>query len=182
MGDIYELQKIILLAKKGDVKAFEEVYAKLYTPLYRYTFSRCHNVETTNDICQQTFLNFYKALPSYEPNTSPLAYLFTIAKRLLINQYDKDKRVSFDETLLDNKEDISQDTLEVADIKLLAEKINEYLPSLTTDEQDVIRLYFYSEFSYKEISDIIQKEEVYIRKIKERALKKLRILTSHLHA
>jgi RNA polymerase sigma factor (sigma-70 family) len=55
------------------------------------------------------------------------------------------------------------------------------LPSLTEDEQDVIRLYFYSELSYKEISEILDKEEVYLRKLKERALKKLRILTKNLN-
>jgi RNA polymerase sigma factor (sigma-70 family) len=55
------------------------------------------------------------------------------------------------------------------------------LPQLTDDEQEVIRLYYFSELSYREIRDVLDKEEAYIRKIKERALKKLRILTAHLY-
>lgn len=181
VGDTQELKKLILSAKQGDSIAFEKVYLQLFTPLYKYTISRCHDEEIAKDICQQAFLKFYKALPLYEPNKSPLAYLFTIAKNLMINHKEKEERISFDESLLENENDESVDILEESHIKLLAKSINDYLPSLTNDEQEVIRLFFYSELGYKEISEIIHKEEVYIRKIKERALKKLRILTLHLN-
>jgi RNA polymerase sigma-70 factor (ECF subfamily) len=183
VGDIslQTLKKLIISAKQGSAESFEQVYTLLYTPLYRYTISRCHDNELANDICQQTFLNFYKALASYEPEKSPLAYLFTIAKRLLINHHDKNAVVSFDESLFEMKEDESVNIIEEAHIKQLAESINGYLPKLTSDEQDVIRLYFYGELGYKEIAEILTKEEVYIRKIKERALKKLNVLTNHLY-
>ncbi len=175
------LKKLILSAKNGDSSAFEVIYQRLFSPLYRYTFSKCGDKDLTNDICQQTFLNFYKALPSYEPEKSPLAYLFTIAKRLLINHSEKKSSISFDEKLFEIIEDESIDLVSEAHISKLAESINDYLPHLTNDEADVIRLYFYGEFSYKEIGEIIEKEEVYVRKIKERALKKLRVLTKHLN-
>ena len=181
VGDTQELKKLILSAKQGDSTSFEQVYTQLFTPLYKYTISRCHDEEIAKDICQQVFLKFYKALPLYEPNKSPLAYLFTIAKNLMINHKEKEDRISFDESLLENENDKSVDILEESHIKLLAKSINEYLPSLTNDEQEVIRLFYYSELGFKEISEIIHKEEVYIRKIKERALKKLRILTLHLN-
>jgi RNA polymerase sigma factor (sigma-70 family) len=181
VGDAIVLKKLILLAKKGDQKAFDQLYTTLYVPLYRYVFSKCYDKDIAEDICQQTFLKFYEALAMYEPEKSPLAYLFTIAKRLLINLKEKKTFASFDETLFETYKDEAVDILNEAHIKQLASSINEYLPSLTTDEQDVIRLYFYAELSYKEISDILEKEEVYIRKIKERALKKLRILTRHLY-
>ncbi len=181
-GDHIALKKLILQAKKGDAQAFGALYQALYVPLYRYVISKCHDSELAVDISQQTFLKFYEALASYEPEKSPLAYLFTIAKRLLINHSEKKTFESFDETLLETyHEDDSTLILDEAHIKNLAEHINTFLPSLTHDEQEVIRLYFYSELSYKEISDVLEKEEAYIRKIKERALKKLRILTTHLH-
>jgi RNA polymerase sigma-70 factor (ECF subfamily) len=180
-GDTLALKKLILQAKRGDTDAFGVVYQTLYVPLYRYVISKCHDKELSNDICQQTFLKFYETLTSYEPEKSPLAYLFTIAKRLLINHGEKKKFDTFDETLVETTTDNSVDIIDEAHIKNLSEVINTYLPSLTQDEQEVIRLYFYAELSYKEIRDILEKEEVYIRKIKERALKKLRILASHLN-
>lgn len=180
-GDHIALKKLILQAKKGDTEAFGSLYQILYVPLYRYVISKSHDSELANDVCQQTFLQFYQALGSYEPEKSPLAYLFTIAKRLLINHGEKKTFEPFDETLLESYRDNDETVLDESHIKNLASSINTYLPRLSTDEEEVIRLYFFSEFSYKEISDITEKEEVYIRKIKERALKKLRILTSHLY-
>lgn len=181
VGEEVALKKLILSAKKGDSHAFEIIYTALYTPLYRYVYSKINDVDVVNDICQQTFLKFYEALATYEPEKSPLAYLFTIAKRLLINHRVKKTFIPFDETLFETYADESVQIINEAELKLLASSINEYLPHLTQDEQDVIRLYFYSELSYKEISEILDKEEVYLRKLKERALKKLRILTQHLH-
>ena len=180
-GDHDALKNLILKAKKGDSQAFGSLYTALYVPLYRYVISKCHDQEVAVDISQQVFLKFYEALSSYEPEKTPLAYLFTIAKRLLINHSEKRTFESFDETLLEISASESSAILDEAHIKNLAETINSYLPSLSSDEQDVIRLYFYAELSYKEISDVLEKEEAYIRKIKERALKKLRILTEHLH-
>ena len=181
VGDNKTLQKLILSAKNGDNHAFEKVYFYLFTPLYRYVISRCKNEELSKDVCQQTFLNFYEALSSYKPEKHPLAYLFTIARRLLINQHHKDKIISFDETLLETFEDKSITILEDTNTKLLSEKIDTYLPSLTEDEQEVIRLHFYSELNYDEIAKILDTNNTHIRKIKERALKKLRFLTIHLH-
>jgi RNA polymerase sigma-70 factor (ECF subfamily) len=180
-GDGIALKKVILQAKKGDKEAFATLYTSLYTPLYRYVVSRCKDKDLTDDICQQTFLKFYEALSSYEPEKSPLAYLFTIAKRLLINHGEKKTFESFDDSLLETYDDTSVAIIDAAHISRLSEEITQFLPQLSTDEQDVIRMYFFSELSYKEISDILEKEEAYLRKIKERALKKLKILTQHLY-
>lgn len=181
VGDSESLRRLILSAKKGDAEAFGAVYESLYTPLYRYVLSRCHDVELANDVCQQAFLRFYEALDGYEPDKTPLAYLFTIAKRLLINHYEKKSPVPFDEALLETIDDASVDIVEESHIRLLAQSINEYLPSLTSDEQEVVRMHYYGELTHKEIGGILGKEEASVRKIKERALKKLRILTRHLY-
>jgi RNA polymerase sigma-70 factor (ECF subfamily) len=98
--DKEKLTELILKAKQGDKEAFELVYIELYTPLYRFVLSRSRNVQTTQDICQDTFMRFYEALPRYEPDTHPLAYLFTIAKRLLINLSIKHKPVEIDEEMM----------------------------------------------------------------------------------
>lgn len=182
VGDTTEdLKSLILLAKKGDVEAFGTVYSTLYTPLYRYVFSRSHDKELANDVCQQAFLRFFQALPGYEPNKSPLAYLFTIAKHLLINQSEKKSHVPFDETLIETTEDTAVNIVNESHVRLLSEHIDSFLPSLTHDEEEVIRMHFYGELSHKEIAEVLGKEEATVRKIKERALKKLRALTRHLY-
>ncbi len=181
VGDGEALKELILRAKKGDAESFSLVYKTLYTPLYRYVISKCHDEELANDTVSQTFLKFYEALENYEPEKSPLAYLFTIAKRLLINHSEKKTFESLDETYVDGYEDVSKNTIDEAHISHLSSIINTYIPSLSPDEQEVVRLFFYAELSHKEIAEVLLKEEASVRKIKERALKKLRILTNHLN-
>jgi RNA polymerase sigma-70 factor, ECF subfamily len=181
VGDAVVLKKLVISAKNGNKEAFDRLFQVLYTPLYRYSLSKCQDEAVAEDICQQSFLNFYQSLGKYEPEKSPLAYLFTIAKRLLINHHEKKTFESFDEAFYENYSDGEDSIIDEANTKQLAKSINTYLIHLSRDEQDIIRLYFYAELSYKEISEILDKEEAYLRKIKERALKKLRILASHLH-
>ena len=179
--DREKLTELILKAKQGDKEAFELVYTNLYTPLYRFVLSRSRNVQTTQDICQDTFMRFYEALPRYEPETHPLAYLFTIAKRLLINLSIKHKPVEIDEEMMATFSDENVSILDDAHIRLLAKEIETFLPQLSDDEGDVIRLHYFSELSHKEVASILGKEESHVRKLKERALKKLRILSNHLY-
>jgi RNA polymerase sigma-70 factor (ECF subfamily) len=181
VGDAENLRSLILSAKKGNSEAFGAVYSTLYTPLYRYIFSRCRDVELTNDICQQAFLRFFQALPGYEPDKSPLAYLFTIAKHLLINESVRKAPTSFDESLFETMADDSTNLISDSHVRLLSLKIDSFLPSLTKDEEEVIRMHYYGELSHKEIGEVLRKEEATIRKIKERGLKKLRVLTRHLY-
>jgi RNA polymerase sigma-70 factor (ECF subfamily) len=183
-GGANELKDTIHKAKNGDAKAFEEIYTRVYTPLYRYIYSRTGNKEQADDISQQVFLRFYEALPRYEyrgDEGSLLAYLFTIGKRLIINEGTRKKHIPLDDEMFEEVGDESIDTLSEVHIALLAEKINDYLPLLSDDEEEVIRLFFYAELSHKEIALVLQKEEAGVRKIKERALRKLRTATKHLH-
>lgn len=183
-GDTEELKHIIHKAKSGDAKAFEEIYTRVYSPLYRYIYSRTGNKEKAEDLSQHVFLRFYEALPRYEHREgegSLLAYLFTIGKRLIINEGTRKTYTPLDEEMFEQVEDESVNTIEEAHTAFLAEKINDYLPSLSEDEEEIIRLFFYAELSHKEIATVLHKEEASVRKIKERALRKLRTLTKHLH-
>ena len=178
------LKTLIEKAKAGDTDSFGVIYTELYTPLYRYIYSRTRHKEQAEDICQQAFLRFYEALPRYEyrdDDGSLLAYLFTIAKRLIINNTVKKQTVTVDEDVFESVIDTHTDTLNEIHIKQLSERINEYLSTLTETEQEVIRLVYYAELSHKEVAVILEKEEAYIRKLKERALLKLRKETRHLH-
>lgn len=173
-GETEEFYPLIVRAKEGDSVAFEKVYTILYTPLYRYLFSKTNNRDLVEDICQQTFLLFYEHLATYEPVKSPLAYLFTIAKRLLINSSKKKGFTSLDEMLDYTEFRSDESALDSANTRFLSEKLNSYLPLLNANEEEVIRLFFYSELTYTEIANTLKKTEASIRKIKERALKKLR--------
>lgn len=167
-----EVQDLIDKAKAGDKHAFGLIYKSFLTPLYRYVLSRCNDVTLTDDICQTTFLRFYEALPRYSPTKSPLAYLFTIARNLLINEHQKMKPEYVDQETLSMFDDPSNFVEEI-DTTIEYDRIKALINELSSNEQDVIHLFYHSELEFKEIALIMDQREDWVRQTKHRALKKL---------
>lgn len=171
-----EIKNLVDKAKSGDRQAFALLYKNFLTPLYRYVLSKCGDTNLSDDICQTTFLRFYEALHRYENNKSPLAYLFTIARNLIINEHHKSKPEYLDNETIFEVGDGSDFTEEI-DIKITYKQIEIFIRELTPSEQDVINLIYLSELDTKEVASVLEQSEEWVRQVKHRALKKLQIKT-----
>ncbi len=178
-----DLLKMVNDAKKGDKIAFSQLFNLYYTPVYRYIISRSRDENLALDLSQEVFLRWYQSMGKYQlpvaskehdQAPSPLSYLFTIAKRLMINQGLKKSSVAMPE---DADEFIASDDVsatDIIDIQLGIEQIYRYFEVLTETEREFIELKYLSELENKEISDIMSKSVDALRQIEHRALKKLR--------
>lgn len=173
-----DLIQLVESAKKGDKVAFSKLFTMYYTPVYRFLVSRSRDENLALDLTQDVFLRWYNSLNRYnlpsDEEATPLPYLYTIAKRLLINHVAKKKSVMMPEGA---EEFIADDRAladELLDIKLNIEEIYEYFEYLTDSEREFIELKYLSELENKEISDIMGKSVDALRQIEHRALKKLR--------
>jgi RNA polymerase sigma-70 factor, ECF subfamily len=172
---VTDFKKHIEKAKQGDEEAFNFLYAELYTPVFKYTLSRTRHRETAEDITSEVFLKFYGALERYELTTeSPLSYLFTISKNLIINHGKKKKSSNFEEgeeynIPSDNKTQL-ESAIESEEVGMILELMNE----LEETQAEVIRLKFLSDLSTKEVAETLQKTEANIRQLESRALRKIR--------
>lgn len=175
-----EIKNLVDRAKAGDKQAFDLLYKNFLTPLYRYVLSRCGDINLSDDICQTTFLRFYEALPRYENNKSPLAYLFTIARNLIINEHHKLKPEYLDNETIFEVGDDSNFTEEI-DTKITYKQIKVFIKELSASEQDVINLIYLSELDTKEVASVLEQQEEWVRQVKHRALKKLQIKTKNFY-
>ena len=176
-----DLVNLVSEAKRGSKEAFSALFTMYYTPLYRYIISRSGDENLALDITQDVFLRWYESLDRYElpvvhNDTSPLSYLFTIAKRLLINNGIKKSAVAMPEDAEQffASGDTPADTL--SDIRLGMDQINELMVELTDSEREFIELKYMSELENKEIAIIMEKSVDALRQIEHRAIKKLRNL------
>ena len=151
----------------------EQLFEEYYTPLYRYIRARTPNEDEALDLTQNVFL---KVLKNGGEVTAPRAYLFTIARTTLVDFYRKKKSV------VASSIDLDIDTLEgiieynPEENAVLVDTHNElyeYVQALPEVQQEAIRLRYFSELSYAEIAEILDKTEVNIRKIISRAIKEL---------
>jgi RNA polymerase sigma factor (sigma-70 family) len=170
------LKSLILRAKSGDNQAFEEVYTSYYTPLYRYILSRVKSREEAEDMTQAVFIKIWTYIPNWNVNhTSPLSFFFTVARNTLIDYYRKNShREIVSDEMVYGSIDSDTSTDKLSDHSELKSAMMEAVAKLSEEQQEIVRLYYTNDLTYKEISEILGKREDAIRQIHSRAIKRLR--------
>ena len=168
---------LIEKAQSGDKEAFGVIYSELYAPVFRYAYIRTRNNEHSEDIAAEVFLKFYSALDSYSSQKeSPLPYLFTITRNLLINDGKKKKTELFEDGAEEQIRDTTRGQMDKSildeDVKHIMSKMSELAP----DQREVIELKFLSELSSREIAELLSKSEANVRQLESRGLRRLREL------
>lgn len=172
-----DLKSTIEKAKSGDKEAYGQLYTELYTPIFKYVLSRTRNKELAEDITSDVFLRFLKSIGDYTSQTdTPLPYLYTIAKNLIINNGLKKKTDQLPEEAAEYIGDGKATQLETSIQKEEVARVLETLSLLPEDQAEVVRLRYLGQLETKEIAAALGKTEVNIRKIESRALSKLREL------
>lgn len=172
------LKSLILLAKDGDERAFEEVYTTYYTPLYRYIFTRIKDRQEAEDMTQTTFMKIWNSITSWDSShTSPLAFFFTVARNTLIDYFRKSSRkeIVSDEIVFNYSEKYGASDKESVSAELHGE-LTQAISELSDKQKEIITLFYTNDLTYKEIADITGKREDAIRQIHFRAIKKLRAI------
>ena len=78
------LREKLAAIQSGDMKAFEEVYQSLKTPIMTVAARMTGDRQTAEDILQEVFVRLYKNPP--DPKLSkPRAYIFRMARNLAID-------------------------------------------------------------------------------------------------
>ncbi|MBB3186543.1 RNA polymerase sigma-70 factor [Microbacter margulisiae] len=83
-----EKEELQLLAK-GSSSAFESLYNRYSSKLYNFMLKMTHgNRYITEELVQRTFVKIWEQRNKIDPDKSFLSFLCTIAKNLLLNEYE----------------------------------------------------------------------------------------------
>jgi RNA polymerase sigma factor (sigma-70 family) len=155
-----------------DPHAFEAIYDKWVTPIYRYLFSRAGNKEDAQDVTSQTFMAVLQALPRYRHNGHFEAWLFTIARNQLLDFQRKHKRErDFPENdeMLRGLPASEGDPMQLEEINLLRDMVR----GLRNEEQELLRLRYTAGLPFVEIAGLMNRNEDAIKKSIYRLQEKL---------
>jgi len=70
---------------RGDMRAFEALYRRHKTALYRYVVRQARNPETANDLFQETWSKVVTSRDRYEPRAQFRTFLFRIAHNCFVD-------------------------------------------------------------------------------------------------
>jgi len=78
-------ERLVELAKKGNINAFAELARRLQEKVYHTIFGMTRNHQDADDLTQETFMYAYKALEGFKQKSSFYTWVYRIAVNLTLN-------------------------------------------------------------------------------------------------
>jgi RNA polymerase sigma-70 factor (ECF subfamily) len=152
--------QIITEAQKGSVMAFETILFRYEKPIYAYAYRLVGHRQDAEDVTQQTFIKFYKNLYRVDPTGDVNSWLYKIATNTAYDWLRKKNRSSelyiLEESMAKGWEPASDTDLDRDLEKLeLKEDMALAISKIQPKYRSVIILYYYQDFSYHEIAEIL---------------------------
>ncbi len=140
------------MAKEGSASAFSELVEKYQGRLIRFLLGRCRNRADAEDAIQDTFINAYRYIGSYNPRWRFSTWLFRIALR-------NAARISqVAEATADDIPDIAGDPLEACIVA--SERENLWLTAkrlLSADAYSAMWLRYVEDMSVRDVARTLEK-------------------------
>lgn len=137
------------LARSGDADAAELLIKRYYTSILRYCRWHCSDMETAEDLTQETFIRLFRHLEDYKAESSFKAWLYTIANRLCI---DESRKISF--SPLEDQNFPAADDSRLHRIED-RDQILRLLKFLSPEQREAILLRFEEDLSFMEIARVM---------------------------
>jgi RNA polymerase sigma-70 factor (ECF subfamily) len=77
---------LMLRVKRGDMRAFEELADKYKQPIVNMMYRMLHDMDEAEDLAQNVFIRVYQSASRYEVSAKFSTWIFTIARRLCLNE------------------------------------------------------------------------------------------------
>lgn len=140
------------------MESFVYLYDRYVEKIYKFLYFRTFDQDLAEDITSQTFLKCMNKIGTFHPDKGTFqAWLYQIARNLLIDEYRKKKPTENIETHFDlastvNLENETSQTLTNESLKKL-------LMTLPTESQELVSMRLWDELPYAEIANITGKTE-----------------------
>ncbi|MCX7881083.1 MAG: sigma-70 family RNA polymerase sigma factor [Patescibacteria group bacterium] len=157
-------REIILKIKNGEINYFEIIVKKYTSKIYQLIKTKILIKEDVEDLVQNAFIKFYKAINRFNEKLPILPYLYQIAKNELKMYYRSKKN------FLPLKENFKNE--DERSFFERFERKEDYLKKLKKEEKEMIMM-LVDGFSYKEIAEKFKKSLNTVKSIVRRARRKL---------
>ncbi|UCC39367.1 MAG: RNA polymerase sigma factor [Candidatus Aminicenantes bacterium] len=144
-------KEILELVKKGNKEAYQEIVSRYMKTAYYIALGLVHNHQDALDISQEAFVKAFRRIKSFNAERPFFPWFYQLMKNLCIDHL---KRIS-------RMKEVPLDGIQVLDEKKEDKEMKRVLwkgiEELTFEQREVIILRYFRQFSYQEISEIIDK-------------------------
>lgn len=148
----YEDRDLIIKLKKGDIKAFEELYYRYNVKLKAFSGTYFKDEVVAEEVVQEVFVKIWERRALLDEDLSFKAYLFQIIKNHIYNIFRKKiNEVSYENAPVSNSYNHNP-TEELHDLIDLQERTYEVIEKLPHVQKNIFTLSRFEELSNDEIS------------------------------
>ena len=161
----------------GDTSAYKIFINRYQKLVIHIVYRMVTQQQDREDLVQDVFMKAYRALPKFRFESQVSTWVGKIAYNICLNHLQKKKAFLMDDSLDDSIMEIgSEDELpdDVIANKDFYDKVHEEVENLPVLYRTIITLYHLEQFSYKEISDILELPEGTVKSYLFRARSQLR--------
>jgi len=138
----------------GDQSAFASIVERWQVRLINFFYRSVGNRSDAEDLAQETFLELYRAAGRYQHRGTFNAYIFTVARRRLIDGYRKKARRPLD--FIDPTDFVMQQQAEETNhTSEIEEAFHRALAALPDNQRNAILMLQQQGLSYEEIAEAL---------------------------
>lgn len=154
-------------------RAFEKFYQENLDRIYRYVFFRVgRNEHVAQDLVSEIFLKALKHFDTFDPKISRSAWIYRIAHNHLANYYrDQKPTVDLEEISFTVAGDDGRRVMESQEEHL---HLAQALKKLSPEDQRLVAMKYIEGYSYKEMSQMLDRASEALKVATHRAIVKLR--------
>lgn len=167
--------------KRSDELAFAILYRRYVSVLYSYGRKIVRNDEIVEDAIQDLFIDLWQMRERLSDVESARFYLFRSLRRKIHREYIKKNLpskqwINTDENDLPVTLSLEEDIIAAEIAQIEKSNIQDLLRQLPARQSEAIMLYYYEDFSFHQVAEILSINEQSARNLIQRGLIKLRRL------
>ncbi len=167
---------LIRRAKHGDVKAFSQLYSRIYKDMYRFALYMTRHPQDAEDAVSETVVAAYEHIGGLRKEESFRSWVFTILGnrcRQILKRGQREAALTSaserTEKLEDQNASQENDYVQRHDIRTAFESLDE-------EERVIIVYSVFGGYKSDEIARMMDKNAATVRSRKSRALEKMRVI------
>jgi len=155
-------EELVARSIRGDADSFNELVVRWERPIYALAYRTIGREEDARDVCQETFLRAFRALPGFRGQAKFSSWLYRIALNLCRDWIRRERRAP----VVQPPEDVDlielaaaaepsesiEDLVARKDLTRLVEKAMELLPE---EQRTAIVLKEYHGLTFQEIAELV---------------------------
>ena len=157
---------------RRDRSAFGALYRRYVDRIYRYVYSRVGRKADAEDLTAQIFTEAMEGLEGYRERGTFSAWLFTIAHRRVVDHYRR-RRPTQPLDAASEIEDGGPNPLAEVVREERLEHLARLVKGLDAEKQELLRLRFAGELTYREIGEVVGRSEGAVKMAVHRLLRRL---------